>query len=244
MRVKTGIDGLDKLLGGGFLPKTVNVISGTPGTGKTIFGIQYLVNGAMNGEKGVYISLEESIEDVARFVSGFGWNILDLAKKEMIKVKQFKITPPEETDVPGITSNLKKYSLPQAAGVIDVYSALREELETGAYSRVVIDSASVLKYAADDGKDIRVQLASLFRFLKKHEITTIVNMEKSNTEDSFEFEEFLADSVVRLNDYPTREERKRGVVVLKMRGSKIDRATRPYNITETGIQVYPGEYLL
>ncbi len=244
MRITTGIPGLDDLTGGGFIPGTVNIIAGTPGTGKTILGLQYLVKGAERGEKGIYISLEEKAEDVAGFVSGFGWDILGLAEQELLKIKQFKITPPVEEKLEGITATLKKYKLPEAAGVLDVYNALKEDVKSGNYSRIVIDSASVLKYSTDGERESRTHLASLFRFLKDNGMTSVVIMEKKTAEDPFEFEEFLADSVIRLADFPTREERKRGLVVLKMRGSKIDRATRPYQIGEKGISVYSNEYLL
>ncbi len=244
MRVSTGVPGLDDLTGGGFIPGTVNIVAGTPGTGKTILGIQYLVEGARRGERGIYISLEERAEDVAKFVSSFGWDIIGLAEKDFLRIKQFKISPPKEERIEGVTATLRRYKLPQAAGVLDLYTTLKDDVVTGKYSRVVIDSASVLKYSADGERESRVHLASLFRFLKEHGLTTIVIMEKKTADDPFEFEEFLADTVIRLADYPTREERKRGLVVVKMRGSSVDRTTRPYRIGENGIEVYSGEYLL
>jgi circadian clock protein KaiC len=65
-RVTSGIIGLDKHMGGGFVKDSVNLVSGSTGTGKTIFGLQYIWHGLQKGENGVYISLEQEPEDVFR----------------------------------------------------------------------------------------------------------------------------------------------------------------------------------
>lgn len=75
-RVRTGVNGLDELLQGGFPKSHCILLSGAPGTGKTIFGQQFLYNGAKNGEKGLYIAFNEELEDVLLQPTVFGWDIL------------------------------------------------------------------------------------------------------------------------------------------------------------------------
>ncbi len=85
-RVKTGIPGFDELIQGG-IPKGFNVlITGTPGTGKTIFGLQYLYDGAMAGENGVYVSLETASDGLKNQASQFGWDLDKLEKEGKIKL--------------------------------------------------------------------------------------------------------------------------------------------------------------
>ena len=93
-------------------------------------------------------------------------------------------------------------------------------------------------------KETRIELATLLQFLKEQNLTVVLIDERETADDKFTFEDFLADTVVMLRDYPSSEERKSGITVLKMRGSRIDRTTRPYFITEKGIVVYPTEHLL
>ena len=73
-RVSSGITGLDKHMEGGFVKNSINLISGATGTGKTIFGLQYILDGLQKGENGVYISLEQEPEDIFADVAIFGWD--------------------------------------------------------------------------------------------------------------------------------------------------------------------------
>jgi len=94
-RIKTGIDGLDNLIEGGFPKNSCVLVSGAPGTGKTIFGLQYICNGAKNGEKGLYVTFEQEIDTLISHVSAFGWDLptlmengnLELMSTEVGKLK-------------------------------------------------------------------------------------------------------------------------------------------------------------
>ena len=86
-RVPSGITGLDELIEGGFVEGTVNLISGKAGTSKTIMCAQFLYNGATKyGEKGLYITSEETKASLIRAMQTFGWDFEDLEKKKMVKI--------------------------------------------------------------------------------------------------------------------------------------------------------------
>ncbi|MBU0662837.1 AAA family ATPase, partial [Candidatus Micrarchaeota archaeon] len=84
-RVKTGIDGLDKALKGGFPKGNIVLISGGAGTGKSTLCMQYLYNGAkLFGEKGLYISTEQSEKDLRKAAASYGWDLESLEKKGLL----------------------------------------------------------------------------------------------------------------------------------------------------------------
>lgn len=242
-KVVTGIPGMDELLDGGLLERSVIMLSGTPGTGKTIFAMQFLLEGAKRGEKGMYVSLEESVSDIAKNMSQFGWDIAPLTQQGTIMLTEFKIAPAEITAVPD-TRTFKQLKTSEPATIMDLYAAIHDAVQSGGIKRVVIDSMSVLKFVHEGEKESRTELASLFKFFKQNNVIVLVVGERKSADEFFDFEDFLADGVIVLRDYPSQEERKRGITVVKMRGTKTDRATRPYQITDKGIIIYPNEHIL
>ncbi len=116
-RVKTGINGLDELLEGGFPKGHCILLSGAPGTGKTIFALQYLYNGARNGEKCLYIAFNDQVEDVLLQPAVLGWDIQKYVDDGKLKI---------------VCMNVKDFSV----------KALINEIKEDDCSRLVIDSLS------------------------------------------------------------------------------------------------------
>ena len=86
-KVPTGIEGLDEMLDGGFPSGRPILVCGAPGSGKTIFAMQFLCNGAVqHGERGVFVSLDESKPHLLQDMDSFGWNLLELEKKQLISI--------------------------------------------------------------------------------------------------------------------------------------------------------------
>src|SRR2546425_5134166 len=140
--VLTGIDGLDELLGGG-VPRghTVTVL-GSFGTGKTTFGIQFLVQGMINGEKGIFISLEEDPDSIVASAAGFGWDLATPLKEKRLAI--VKLEPADaRTTVMKVRSELPKF--------IKDFGA----------DRVVVDSVSLLNMMFPDDVERRARLFSL-----------------------------------------------------------------------------------
>ena len=220
VRVSTGIVGLDKLIGGGFIPGSVNLVSGGAGSGKTVFALQFLYTGAIKGEKGLFISMEEELQDLKDDAKTFGWDFEKLEKQG--KVKFLYIYPYEVTNFQTILIN--------------------EIAHVGA-KRVVIDSTSVLGMALDNEFEVRKQLYAFASQLKRVGCTSILTSEivdlKNNRFSRFGVEEFVADSVITLNlvGLSSSKKAQRAMRIIKMRRTKIPHDLIPIKITAKGIKV-------
>src|SRR3970040_1026504 len=106
--VLTGIDGLDELLGGGVPRGHTITILGSFGTGKTTFGIQFLVQGLINREKGIFISLEEDVDSIVASAAAFGWDLATPLKEKKLAI--VKLEPADaKTTVTRVCSELPKF---------------------------------------------------------------------------------------------------------------------------------------
>lgn len=123
-RVSTGVMGFDKLIQGGFPDKSSVVLCGGPGTGKSIFGLQYLYEGAKKNEPGVYVTIEEKPSNLLAQATQFGWNFTKIKKK----VSFLKI-PIDEANV-------------------DIMALIEKEVKKMKAKRIVIDSLSILSINA------------------------------------------------------------------------------------------------
>jgi len=217
-RVPTGIPGLDELLEGGFIPNSAILISGEAGTGKTIFGTQFIWNALCLGENGVYITLQQTPEDIVNDVAAFG---RDLAFA--VRQKQCKIVFVPFQDIKRLTEII-----------------IRSVEEINA-KRLVIDSITMVCEAAKNMFEMRHALNRLINQLKKLGVTTLLLSEipeGSNTLSRYGIEEFMADGVIVLNaGVDVVGGRPRSLYIKKMRRTKHDMDVHPIEITEKGIRV-------
>jgi len=228
-KVPTGIEGFDKVLKGGFVKNSVNLISGSSGTGKTLFGVSFIYYGAVKyGEKGVYITLEEPKDRVVLNCSAIGLDLNsvdtnlfkfhDLASERGSFSADTELSPSSKNPI--IMDNLLKYI----------------RLYFGDAKRLVLDSVVPLNLVCKDLKEFR---SNLFRFsmgLRKSGITCIFTTEVPyNSDDTsrFDIEDFVADSVTKL----IATDKGNQLKVHKMRGSDFVRGNVDYNITKDGIKV-------
>ena len=180
-RIETGIPGLDTLIEGGLVKGSVNMIAGSTGTGKTIFCCQFLWHGLEQGKNGVYISLEEPIEDVKLEALQFGMDF-----EKYIKAKKC----------------LMVHKFPRSFGDLD-YDIFRWVKEINA-SRLVLDSISLLSFITKTSEltEFRAKLSELFLKLKNMGVTSLVISEipeDSKGLSRFGFEEFVVDGVIVLH---------------------------------------------
>lgn len=224
-RVKTGMSGVDSLIEGGIPKGAVALVSGGCGSGKTIFGLQFLVNGAEQGEPGVYISFEEESESIRETAHGFGWNIEELEKRRKLAI-MFK-DPYEVKDFSESLSGELYYML--------------KDLNA---KRVVIDSITYFGTTVKDEHEVRKNIAVLTRRLKSMGCTTLLVSEVPEGDSGvgrFGMEEFIADGVINLHNFLIKDMRQRAIEVLKMRKTDHDTFLHPFKITRKGIVVYPDE---
>lgn len=223
--VSTGIEGLDKMLGGGILKNHVVLILGFCGTGKTTFALQFLWKGLSKGENGVYISLEESPESLISTAATFGWDFLTY-----IKDKKLAIVKVDTADLKNAVTNLKE----------DIPKALR----TFNAKRVVVDSVSIFETMFTDVSERRPYLFELCSLIKSVGATALLTAETTTEKAGASREgliEYVSDGVILLRFVAPTElsATKLALRIIKLRRAKHSRDIRPYQITDEGIVVYP-----
>jgi len=236
--VPTGIPGADKILGEKGIPRGYSIlIAGGPGSGKTTFAIQFLYKGATeHGESGLYISLDEDPEDVKKNMSKFGWDLGELEKGKklaFINVSPVRAAPSEKVGL--IQLGMKEFKL------IKLLEAIRIGVEEIQAKRVVIDPITIFTLQYPDETERIYAMRDLIADFRKTGCTNILISELRGTglEREHQFEEYLAQGVILLRTVMKDDKLSRMFQVEKMRGLEVDNQPRPYNITNSGIEVYP-----
>lgn len=223
MRVKTGIEELDKKIGGGFYRGSTIVVSGPPAVGKTILGLQFLFNGAKKyGERGAYITLSEPVAKTVIFCEKMNFYSHDLIEDGMITFM----------DSGPLMMRHK----------IDIRSVLHEIgllMEKTSAERIVIDPITIISFAVRDVYESRIAILRMAGVISSVNSTSILISEANEMTGIpfFPIEEFVADAVVRMavDHGDTEKEFGRTLQIRKMRGSVHDRKWIKYSITEDGI---------
>lgn len=240
-RTKTGIQGLDKALNGGFPGGNIVLLSGGAGTGKSTFCLQYLYNGAtLFGERGLYISTEQNKEELVRQAAGFGWSLLDLEQRGFVKVFFFDITGGDSflEKISAIVMEFKPRRI-----VIDSLTSLTDSLMV---SSMVEDKGFSMVQIAETVNPIpRTEqiitkniLYKLFKELKKYRLTSILTSELPEDGHALSADgvsEFIADGVVLLKSLTVGDSSNRNLEVKKMRYTPMEGGLKSYEISPTGI---------
>ena len=220
---KTGVDGLDSIMNGGIVENSTVLVSGNPGTGKSIFGIQYLYAGVSDhDENGIYISFEENAEDIREAAESVGFeNWQEMVENGDIKVYD-KSTMLREEDFSTAIDHL----LQDFAGTT--------------YDRLVLDSLTMFSLFFDDEKENRTYLLKFSDILKKNGLTSLLINEQGAVFPDTEIglENFLTDGNIYFIQTPTDSGVNRYVWVAKMRKQDINTDIFPMEIGRGGIKVY------
>lgn len=217
-RVKTGIPGLDEIMGGGIPQGQLVLLSGTCGTGKTTFCSHYIHSGLKNfNENGIYLSFEETPENIKANVRQFGIDFEAFEKSNMFSFIKYDPYHVEE-----------------------VFDILENAVRKIKAQRVVIDSVSALGIHVRDKAELRRMIFNLSTTLRKLGCTALLVSEivpGSSGISRYGVEEFVTDSVVVL--YYERDEFtfNRAIQVWKMSGSDHSQKLHPYKITGKGIDI-------
>ncbi len=212
-RLKTGVEGIDALIDGGFPEGSVVLVAGTPGTGKTILGIQYLVEGAKNKEMGILISFEQERKDIIRQAACFGWDLEALEKKNLLRIVSMWPTSFDEV----LTKIFKcLYFKPK---------------------RLVVDSVTSVTFGM---KENREAFHKMTEKLKKTGLTAMLTSELLSGQKGYSRDgvsEFVSDGLIVLNSREAAGEHKNLLRIEKMRSSRINKESHLYDISDKGFQL-------
>jgi len=238
-RVPTGITGLDELIEGGIPEGRSILVSGGTGTGKTIFGIQFLYQGAKKyNESGIYVTLDERPELIRQDMLKFGWDLRKLEDENMLQIidgSLAKIGLPSE----------EQFSLPTAGFDIDklLLEVMRVAKRIGA-KRLVIDSLPALGINFENEVEVRKAILKLSYLLAKTGVTSMMTSEIAEGENKFGrygVEEFVVDGVIVLHYMGIGTQSNRTMHIRKMRATKHSEDLHPLEINDKGITIHKVE---
>lgn len=220
-KVSTGIEGLDRMMKGGIPKGNLVLLTGGPGTGKTTCGLQFLLEGAKNGENGVFVSLEESQKKIVKNAEKIGWDLQKYIDSGTIKI---------------LNPRLNRYKSFKES--ID-----RAVSETDA-TRVVIDSITMLGGYFQNQFQIRKKIIELTETMGLSEATVEVITEIPVGEkgiSTFGVEEFAVDGIIEFFYMQAENHFVRGITVRKMRGTDHSEDIHPLQLGDGGLTVFPEE---
>lgn len=232
VKLPTGINGLDEITEGGLPKGRTTLVSGTAGSGKTVLAAQFLAAGIEKyNEAGVFVTFEESPEDIRRNIYSLGW---DVRAWEAQGKWAFVDVAPRLEDEGTIIGH---YDLGALLARIE-YAVRR----VGA-TRLVMDSLGAIFNRFEDSSIVRGELFRIAYALKALGITALMTAERRaeyGDISRFGVEEFVADNVLILRNVLESEKRRRTIEILKYRGTSHHKGEYPFTILPTqGIEVIP-----
>ena len=227
-RAATGIEGLDDILVGGFPRRRLYLIEGTPGTGKTTLALQFLLEGLRHGERGMYITLSESEEELRAAAASHGWSLdglfiseLIASEKELKAESQYTLFHPSEVELGETTQSVF------------------EEVRRVRPDRVVFDSLSEVRLLARDALRYRRQIMALKQFFTSRGCTTLFLSNRVEEEGDLRLRT-LAHGVVALEELsPQYGDERRRLRVSKLRGVDFRGGYHDFKIVTGGLAVFP-----
>jgi circadian clock protein KaiC len=222
-RASTGVAGLDEMLGGGLPRASATVVLGGTGTGKTLLGLQFLLEGARNGEPGLHFTLEETTDQLRRIALGFGWDLRPLEERGLFT---FRYVSPVELSTDRF--------LAQA----------RHDVERLGARRAVLDSLTSMALGVPSDRRFKELVYALTKHFRAGGVTLNMNMEVTDLLGSAQLSghgvSFAADNVLHLKYVEVEGHLERGLSVLKARGVQHATDMRKVRMGPGGIHLEPG----
>ncbi len=222
-KIKTGIEGLDTLTNGGFVKNTVNLVYGSPGTGKSILSAEFLRQGLLEGEKVFYFSLEQDLDSFMKMVDNLGFQEFE----EQLN-KNFIFTRMSGRDFKSFIS----FELPRI---------ISERSNT--HARIAIDPITPFLWQVSDKYEQREILTNVYDSLRKLGTSIIVlerygDVSKLLLDEEFAIPIYLSDSVIILALMQNQDVYQTAIGILKMRFSAHSSSLHPFEITSKGISIF------
>jgi circadian clock protein KaiC len=227
-KARTGITGLDEVTFGGLPAGRPTLICGGPGCGKTLLATTFLVNGAvMFNEPGVFMSFEESGDDLIQNVASLGYRLDSLVAQkkiaiDFVRVERSEIEESGEYDLEGL------------------FVRLDYAIKSVGANRVVLDTLEVLFAGLGDTQILRAEIRRLFAWLKERNVSAIITAEQgTGTLTRFGIEEYVSDCVLLLDNRVSNQITTRRLRIVKYRGSAHGTNEYPFLIDAQGVSVLP-----
>jgi circadian clock protein KaiC len=227
-KAATGIQGLDEITGGGLPRGRPTLVCGGTGCGKTLLAMEFLIRGATEfGEPGVFLTFEETAEELAQNVRSLGFDLEDLAEQnkvlvDFVHVERSEIEETGEYDLEGL------------------FIRLGHAIDSLGAKRVVLDTLETLFGGLSNTAILRSELRRLFRWLKGKGVTAIITGERGDgTLTRHGLEEYVSDCVIVLDHRITEQLSTRRLRIVKYRGTSHGTNEYPFLIDADGISVLP-----
>lgn len=228
-RISTGVPGLDPILGGGLLPRNLYLLKGSPGTGKTTLGLQFLLEGARRGERCLYIGLSETRGQLAMVAKAYGWTLDGIDIHDMRRRG-------ETAD-----GQHKGYTVfsPSEVELEEISRELLERFAQAHPARLVIDSLSEIRLVAEDPFRYRRELLNLSDQIAGRSTTALL-IDVDADDPGGRVAETLVSGVIQLEQVvPPYGGDRRRLWVRKLRASRSIGGFHDFAITDHGIELYP-----
>lgn len=219
VRVPSGIEGLDDICGGGFFRDSIMLVSGATGAGKTLFVTEFMKGGVANDERCLIFAFEESRDQLFRNASGWGIDFEKLERDGLLKVVCI---------------------YPEVMGLEDHLIVMKEEIDKFAPNRVAVDSLSALERVGTF-RGFREYVIALTSFIKERQIAGLFTSTSPSLMGGTSVTEShistITDTIILLRYVELFGEVRRGMTVLKMRGSRHEKSIREFTIDGDGIHI-------
>lgn len=224
----TGISGLDDVLSGGLPRERLYLVQGDPGLGKTTFALQFLLDGAKDGESGLYVTLSETRDELLAVGKSHAWDLTAISILELSAVEQMLGDVKENTFFHPSVIELKK-----------IADLLVQEVERVKPSRIVLDSLSELRLLAESPLRYRREILRLKQFFASRECTVLLLDDQSAAESDLHVQS-IAHGVITLQRLPVSYGiQRRQLQINKLRGVKFREGMHDFLIEKGGLKVFP-----
>ena len=222
-RISTGVAGLDEIMAGGLIAHQAYLVKGQPGSGKTTLGLHFLSAGVVKGETNLLISFGEPEFKLRRNAQIIGINT--------DKVVFLDLSPSADFFTEDRTYDIFS---PGEVEKTPVIHKITEAIDKIKPQRVFLDAITQFRFLTSDNFQFRKQIQSLLRFMSDRDITLLFTSEGSDRHPDDDLQ-FMSDGVIELYNTPTR----RGVQIIKFRGSDFNQGNHDLKLSDRGIQIYP-----
>jgi circadian clock protein KaiC len=227
-KAPTGISGLDEITGGGLPHGRPTLVCGGPGCGKTMLAMEFLVRGATEfGEPGVFMSFEETADDLVQNVSSMGFDLKALQARKKLVIDEVRVSRSEIHET-------GEYDLEA------LFIRLGHSIDSIGARRVVLDTLEALFGGFENSAVLRSELRRLFDWLKQRKVTAVITGERGEGQLTRQgLEEYVSDCVILLDHRVVDQHTIRRLRIVKYRGSVHGTDEYPFLIGEKGLSVLP-----